>query len=347
MFVGGCTAMNKNKPPFTLTNEMVNLVAEITEKLGRLEESNKVGNNLHLRRENRIKTVKSTTAIENNTLSLKQVTDVINGKIVMGKSDEIIEVKNSFVSYEKMYEYNPFIIKSFLQAHKYITANLVKSSGKFRSGDVGVFDGDKVIHMGARPEFVHGLITDLFEWAEDTDTHPLIVSAVVHYEIEYIHPFEDGNGRIGRLWQTTILSKWKAIFEYIPIETIVYKYQQDYYDSLSLSRKDNSSNKFILFMLEAINESLDEFDGIEITDIITDKFTDKLSPMQLRVLTYMIKYLLTHESVTNQKARELINKSAESTKKYLNSLVDAKILISTGENKGRKYKLNEAALRSE
>ena len=339
--------MATNKPPFTLTDKMVNLIAEITEKLGRLEENNKLENNLHLRRENRIRTIKSTTAIENNTLSLKQVTDVINGKIVVGKKDEIIEVQNSFVSYERMKEYNPYSLKSFLQAHKYITTTLIQSAGEFRSGDVGVFDGAKVIHMGARPEFVNDLIKELFEWAKNTDAHPLIVSAVVHYEIEYIHPFADGNGRIGRLWQTTIISKWKSIFEYIPIETIVYKYQQEYYDAISLSRKDNSSNIFIIFMLKAINESLDEFIGIEITDIITDKVTDKLSPMQLRVLTYMIKYLLTYENITNQKARELIGKSAESTKKYLNSLVEANILISVGKNKGRKYKLNYEVLKNE
>jgi Uncharacterized conserved protein len=339
--------MSMNKPPFTLTDKMVNLIAEITEKLGRLEESNKLENNLHLRRENRIKTIKSTTAIENNTLSLKQVTDVVNGKIVIGKSDEITEVANSFISYEKIPEYNPYTIKSFLQAHKYITTALLKASGKFRSGDVGVFDDDKVIHMGARPEFVNDLIKELFEWAKNTDTHPLIVSAVVHYEIEYIHPFEDGNGRIGRLWQTTILSKWKPVFEYIPIETIVYKYQQDYYDAISLSRKDNSSNKFILFMLDAINESLDEFDDIEITDIVTDIVTDKLSPMELKVLNPIIKYLLKRETIDNKKAQALTNKSAGSIKKYLNTFAELGILIKIGENKGRKYKLNEATLKSE
>ena len=336
--------MKKNAPPFTLTDEMVNLIAEVTEKLGRLEESQRIENNLHLRKENRIKTIKSTTAIENNTLSLKQVTDVINGKRGIGKIDEITEVKNSFLAYEKMSGYNPFTIKSLLQAHGYITTALLKKPGKFRLGDVGVFDGNKVIHIGARPEFVHDLIQDLLDWADKTDSHPLIVSAVVHYEIEYIHPFEDGNGRIGRLWQTVILSKWKPIFEYIPIETIVYKYQQNYYNAISQSRKDNSSNCFILFMLAAINEAHDELDGIELTDIITDIITDKLSPMEIEVLTPVVKYLLKHDTINNKKAQDITAKSAVSIKKYLSTFSELNILIKIGENKGRKYKLNETIL---
>ena len=338
--------MSQSKPPFELNDKMVNLIAEITEKLGRLEESKCIENNLHLRKENRIKTIKSTTAIENNTLTLKQVTDVLNGKRVIGKSSEIIEVKNAFTAYDKITEYNPFTIKSFLQAHSYITTTLIKQSGKFRTGDVGVFDGDKVVHMGARPEFVNNLIKNLFRWAKGSDTHPLIVSAVVHYEIEYIHPFDDGNGRIGRLWQTTILSKWKDVFEYIPIENIVYRHQQEYYDALAESRKDGNANRFILFMLSAINETLEEIDDIEATDIITDKITDKLTPMELRILTYFLKYLLLHESITNQKAQVLTDKSAESIKKYLNRLTKAGILIKIGENKGRKYKLNNDALKN-
>ena len=250
--------MDKNKPPFNFTNEMVNMIAEITEKLGKLEERQSIESNLHLRRESRIKTIQSTTAIESNPLSIKQVTDVINGKIVLGKLDEIQEIKNAFTAYEKIASYNPYDIKSFLQAHKYLMESLVEKSGQFRTGDVGVLDGDRVVHLGARPEFVYDLIKDLFNWAENTDTHPLIIGAVVHYEIEYIHPFDDGNGRMGRLWQTTILSRWKNVFEYIPIETIVYKYQREYYEAISMSTIDGISNKFIIFMLKATNEALDD-----------------------------------------------------------------------------------------
>lgn len=337
--------MEINKPPFEFNDEMINLIAEINNKLGKLEESKKIENNLHLRRQNRIKTIKSTTAIENNTLTLKQVTDAINGKVVVGKQEEIKEVKNVFIAYENISKYNPYDIKSFLRAHSYITDSLIKNAGRFRDSDVGVYNGDKVVHMGARPQFVYGLIEDLFKWAKNTDTHPLIVSAVVHYEIETIHPFDDGNGRIGRLWQTTILSNWKSVFEYIPIETIVYKYQQDYYNAIEESRNDGISNKFILFMLNAINEVFDELDDIQITDIVTDIVTEKLSNMEINVLTPIVKYLLKYNEIDNSKVQELTNKGAESIKKYLNKFAKLNILISIGENKGRKYKLNKEVLK--
>jgi Fic family protein len=333
--------MEKNKPPFELDNEMINLIAEITEKIGRLEESGRIDNNLLLRRENRIKTIKSTTAIENNTLSLKQVSDIINGKVVLGNKDEIQEVKNAFTSYMNIAEYNPYDIKSFLKAHATITDALIQNAGKFRSGDVGVFDGEQVIHIGARPEFVPNLVKDLLKWAEKTDTHPLVVSAVVHYEIEYIHPFDDGNGRIGRLWQTLILYNWKKVFEHIPVETIVHKYQQDYYNAIEQSKRDGLDNRFILFMLKAINETLDDLEDIELTDIVPDIITEKLTPMEKTVLTAIVKYLLKHETIDNNKAQELSGKSAESIKKYLSKFAKINVLIPVGEKKGRKYKLNK------
>jgi Uncharacterized conserved protein len=334
-----------NKPPYDINDEMINIIAQITEKIGKLEESKKIENNLHLRKENRIKTIKSTTAIENNTLSLSQVTDVLNGKRVIGNTLEITEVKNAFTAYEKISEYDPYKIESFLKAHSYITESLIADSGKFRSGDVGVFDGDKVVHMGARPQFIFDLVQDLFDWARMTAAHPLIVSAVVHYEIEYIHPFDDGNGRIGRLWQTTILSKWKKVFEYIPIETIVHKYQEEYYNAIASSKADGKADKFIVFMLEAIDEALSEVDDIEITDIITDIVTDKLSSAEIKVLLPIVKYLLKNDFLDNDRAQILTDRGAESVKKHLSKLTKLNILISVGENKGRKYKLNSEVLK--
>ncbi len=339
--------MQMNILPFIFNDEMVNLIAEITEKVIKLEENEKIENNLHLRKQNRIKTIKSTTAIENNTLSLKQVTDVINGKIVIGKADEIKEVKNTFNAYEKISDYEPYNIKSFLKAHYYITESILKSAGRFRDGDVGVLEDGRVIHLGARPQFVYALIDELFKWAKSSQTHPLILSAIVHFEIETIHPFEDGNGRIGRLWQTTILSKWKSIFEFIPIETIVYKYQQDYYNALEESRRDSSPNKFIQFMLNAINETLDAMEDIELTDILTDIITEKLSSTEKDVLKPIIKYLLKYEIIDNSRAQEITSKGAESTKKYLNKFVKLNILTPVGENKGRKYKLDERILKND
>ena len=331
--------------PFAFNDEMVNLIAKINEKVARLEESQKLENNLHLRKENRIKTVKSTTAIENNTLSLKQVTDVINGKLVVGNPLEITEVKNTFNAYEHLQEYEPYNIKSFLTAHFYITESRIKSAGKFRIGDVGVLEGKKLVHLGARPQFIYGLIEELFDFAKNSLSHPLIISSVVHYEIETIHPFDDGNGRIGRLWQTAILSKWKKIFEHIPIETVVYKYQSEYYNALEESRETSDSSKFILFMLNAINETLDDVEEMQITDIITDIITDKLSSMEIKVFTTIIKFLLKNEEIDNLKVQELTGKGAESVKKYLSKFVKLALLIPIGQNKGRKYKLNNEILK--
>ncbi len=333
-----------NKPPFELNNEMLNIVASITEKVGRIEESKKIENNLYLRKQNRIKTIKATTAIENNTLSLKQVADVINGKVVIGKQKEIKEVKNAFRAYENICNYDPFEINSFLIAHSYITESLVETPGKLRTGDVAIYEGEKVVHVGARAEYVYDLVENLFKWAKATDTHPLIVSSVVHYEIETIHPFEDGNGRIGRLWQTMILSSWRNIFENIPIETIVYKYQNEYYKAIEKSRTENLANRFILFMLNAIDETLNEVEDVEITDIITDIITDKLSKTELTVLTPKVKYLLKQETIDNSKAQALTNKGVESVKKYLNKFTKLNILILIGQNKGRKYRLNREVL---
>ncbi len=333
--------METNKPPFELTDDIVNMIAIINEKLGVIRAEGSYGNNLHLRKNNLLKTIQSTTAIENNTLSLKQVTDVINGKRVIGSQREIKEVKNAFEAYEHISEYDPYSIDSFLQAHAYLTDMLVKTSGDFRKTDVAVYAGDQVVHVGARPQFVYNLMKDLFKWAKNTKTHPLIVSTAVHYEIEFIHPFEDGNGRIGRLWQTLILSQWNELFAYIPVETIIYQYQQEYYQAINQSDQVGSSNIFIEFMLKAIIEALNSFDNMKITDMFTEIITDKLSNTEKEVLVTIFKYLKNTGSINNKKATELTGKSNESIKKYLNKFSQLNILIPQGENKGRKYILNK------
>jgi Fic family protein len=185
-------------------------------------------------------------------LSLDEVTDVINGKLVAGKQAEIKEVKNAFEAYDKIMTFDPFSVKDFLKAHKLMMDGLVKESGKFRNGDVGVFDGDVLIHAGARPQFVPQFIEDLFVWAKETELHPVMKSAVVHSEIETIHPFADGNGRMGRLWQTLLLAKWNPIFEWIPMESVVYQKRPEYYEALRKTQRDNDSGGFIEFNLSAI-----------------------------------------------------------------------------------------------
>jgi Fic family protein len=188
---------------------------------------------------------------------LDEVIDVIAGKPVAGKQTEIKEVKNAYAVYEKILTFDPYSVKDFLKAHRLMTDGLIKESGKFRSGDVGVFDGDVVIHFGARPRFVPELVEELFEWAKTAELHPALKSAIVHCEIETIHPFADGNGRMGRLWQTLILANWNEVFAWIPMESLVYERRPQYYDALQNAQKTNDSGEFIEFTLSAILGTLE------------------------------------------------------------------------------------------
>ncbi|WP_187378552.1 MULTISPECIES: Fic family protein [Oceanobacillus] len=246
------------KPPFDITDHMLNRIVEISELTGELKFEYE--RNLHLRKDNRIRSIQSSLAIENNTLTVQQVTDIIDGKKVLGSPKEIKEVKNAYDAYEEILSFDPYSIKDFLLAHGYLTHELVEFSGRFRQKDVGVFDTKgNVIHVGARPQFIESLVKDLFTWAKTATTPALIKSCVMHYEIEAIHPFEDGNGRMGRFWQNVILSQWQPIFAWIPIETIIYEHQQRYYDVLALADKDNNSTDFIEFMLDVILETLQNY----------------------------------------------------------------------------------------
>jgi len=241
-----------NKPPYTITEKAADYLAKIVELATRLEFGTGFIRDIKLHRKNRIRTIHSSLGIEGNSLSLNEVTAVIEGKTVAGRQEEIKEVKNAYEAYDQIMAFNPYSIVDFLKAHKLMTQGLLKESGKFRSGDVGVFDGSKPIHIGARPQFVPQLMADLFEWAKTSELHPVLKSAILHYEIETIHPFADGNGRIGRLWQTLLLAKWKEIFKWIPMESVLYQNRPLYYQAIEDSRAANDSGAFIEFTLSAI-----------------------------------------------------------------------------------------------
>ena len=330
-----------NIPTYTITTKTIDLVAQIAEKLGEIRGSGEYSRNLRLRKINRLRSIQSSLAIENNTLTLGQVTDIIEGKRVLGLPHEIQEVKNAYQAYEHLLEYDPYKVADFLKAHQLMTTQLVADAGHFRSQGVGVFEGSKLIHAGASYQFVPQLVTDLFLWAKKTDTHPLIKSAIVHFEIEFIHPFIDGNGRIGRLWQTLILSKWNELFAWLPVETVVYENQQGYYDALATSQKSGDSESFIEFMLNAILQALEELPVRKITDIFTDINTDKLSKNELEFLEQIANYIDKNGEITNYRAQLLTNKSDVSVKKYFAKLVNLDLLKVEGKNKGRKYKINK------
>ena len=248
------------KPPFTITNAILKYVASISEKLGKLNAVQGLENKPHLRKNNRIKSIHASLKIEANSLSLGQVRDVINGKLVLGEQKEIQEVKNAYAAYEKLSEIDPYSINDLKHYHGIMTRYLVDEAGEFRSSEEGVFSGERCIFMAPPARLVPQLMSNLFAWMKSAkdDVHPLILSSIFHYEFVFIHPFTDGNGRMARLWHTAMLAKWKPILEYIPIESQIEKFQEEYYDAISKCHMEGASTIFIEFMLSQIDKILDE-----------------------------------------------------------------------------------------
>ncbi len=251
------------KPPFTISEKTLNLVAEIMEIVTKLTMIEVEGINPKLRRNNRIKTIQASLAIENNSLSLDQVTAILNGKRILGPGQDIKEVQNAYEAYELLLDFNPYDVSSLLEAHKILMNDLTKEAGTIRSGGVGIFAGENLIHMAPPASFVPEQISQLLLWAKNSEVHPLIKSCVFHYEFEFIHPFADGNGRMGRMWQTLILYTWKRLFGWLPVESLVKDRQDNYYKVLGECDKAADSVKFIEFMLESIRDSLVEISSTE------------------------------------------------------------------------------------
>ena len=259
--------MEEYKPPFTITNKMLSYVSAISEKIGKITAISNMEAKPHLRRNNRIKSIHSSLKIEANSLTLGQVRDVINGKAVLGKQKEIQEVKNAYAAYEHLLDIDPYNIRQLKQLHGIMTQYLVEESGEFRSGEEGVFNGDQCIFMAPPARFVPQLMSELFNWMKkaQNEVHPLILSSVFHYEFVFIHPFSDGNGRMARLWHTAILAKWKSVFEYIPIESQIEKFQEEYYEAIAQCHVVGESTLFIEFMLSQIDKILDDI-SIQISE---------------------------------------------------------------------------------
>ncbi|KPN70902.1 Fic family protein [Neisseria sp. 83E34] len=322
------------KPPFSITNHILNLIVEISHIIGRLQFQYE--RNLYLRKENRIRSIQSSLAIENNSLTIEQVTDIINGKRVLGNPKEIQEVKNAYDAYEEILNFNPYRIGDFLKAHGLLTEGIVRQAGGFRHKDVGIFAADgTLLHMGARPQFVPDLMEKLFAWAETDDTPMLVKSAVVHYEIEMIHPFEDGNGRMGRLWQSVMLSSWNPLFAWIPVETMVYGNQQGYYRVLTEADKANNSTVFVEFMLDMLLQTLKVYALDATNDVANTQISEKARQAYLPIR----RYLEENAEISNSRAQQLTGKSAATVRKYLAELTEAGLLEAVGTGKGRVYRL--------
>jgi len=314
-------------PPFTINDEILSLVSEISEQIGALNAL--LGNSMPspmLRKENQIKTIHSSLAIEHNSLSLQQVTDIIEGKHVLGAPNEIQEVKNAVQAYQLMQQLDAFKEKDLLKAHRLMMQDLVAKSGQYRTEGVGVFDGDRCLHMAPPPQRVPELMRDLFAWLRTTDTHPLITSCVFHYEFEFIHPFIDGNGRMGRYWQTMILARWKSIFAWLPVETIVKQNQQEYYNAIARSDAAGDSTVFILFMLKCLQATIKH----EVENKVDNKVEDKLlTDSEQRI----VKLMTEDAHITIAEICKKTKLSAAGVNKILASLRNKGIIKRIGANK--------------
>lgn len=311
--------MHNKKPPFEITNEILDAITEIAELVGKVSATQGLSTNPALRRSNRIRTIYSSLAIEQNTLSLEQVTAVINGKQVLAPLKDIAEVKNAYEIYEMMDTMNPYSVEDLLNAHGVMTRGLVNESGSFRSGPVGVVDkAGNVLHLGTLPDYVPTLIYELVDWVKNSDIHMLIKSCVFHYEFELIHPFADGNGRIGRLWHTLLLTQWKSMFAWLPIESIIHDRQDEYYKAINQSNYEGESTAFIVFMLNAIKEALME--AVETTVL-----TEKMSYKELR--WYKIEqFLQKNEFITNSDVRQMFQVSSATANRILAKLTDEGVI---------------------
>ena len=315
------------KPPFEITSKIIELISNISEKIGEINHLQNNPYHIRLRKENRIKTIHSSLAIENNSLNLKQITAIIEGKHVLGNPNEIKEVKNSIQAYDLLLTLNPYNEKDLLKAHKLMMQDLVEKNGKYRTDGVGIFDGEKVVHLAPPADRVPELMFDLFELIKTSDVHPLIKSCVFHYEFEFIHPFQDGNGRMGRLWQTAILKEWKEIFAWLPVETLIKEKQKEYYNVLGASDSSANSTKFIEFMLSLILNTIEEI--IETEKKVTKKVTIKVTLNQQKI----IDAINANPYVTQEELAKIIDITKKSITANMKKLQNSGLIKRVGANK--------------
>lgn len=314
--------MRNKQPPFEITHRMIDDVAEIAALVGNLTATDALSASPTLRRSNRIRTIHGSLAIEQNTLTLEQVTAVLNGKQVLAPPRDIAEVRNAYEIYERLEDLDPYSVDDLLTAHGILTRGLVEESGMFRTKPVGVVDREgRILHFSTLPQYVPDLVLELLDWARTSEVHMLIRSCVFHYELELIHPFADGNGRMGRLWHTLLLFQWNPVFAWLPVESIIHARQQAYYDAINASNEAGESTAFVEFMLSAIQASLIE--AVEMSDVMRDGKPDKASLRWNKIRSY----LATHDSVMNADVRELCGVSAATANRILAGLVSAGKLV--------------------
>lgn len=315
------------RPPYTITSKILQLIASISEKIGEVKSARLIKPPTELRKRNRIKTIQSSLEIEGNTLTVEQITDLLNNERVLAPKKDIIEVKNAIHTYENIYKLDVYDINSLCEAHKMMMDNLVKNAGNIRSTSVGIVKGNQITHVAPPGQMVYPLLNDLFGYLKDDEDIILIKSCVFHYEFEFIHPFVDGNGRLGRLWQTMILKEYSPVFEFLPIETLVKERQQDYYKALANSDGQGESTLFIEFMLEIINNALE--------DLLK---TQQLSPTNIDRIDSFKHFVGNNEFSRQDYMRHNKDISPATASRDLKTAVEDGKLIKLGDKRTTKYK---------
>ena len=313
-------SMKNKNPPFEITNRIVSLVAEIGELTGRLTTTQGLSMSPILRRNNRIRTIRASLAIEQNSLSIDQVTAILNGKRIIAPPKDIAEVQNAFEIYERMDEMDPYSVDDLFTAHGVMMRGLNDEAGSFRSKPIGVVNqAGQILHFGSLPKVVPELVVRLLNWIRDSELHMLIRSCVFHYEFEVIHPFADGNGRMGRLWHTLLLSKWNQLFAWLPVESIIHDRQQEYYNAINISNNQADGTVFIEFMLSSIKASLVE------TLNVSDEMSAGMSVASISKEDFrraeIEKFLKQHSFIMNADVRLLFNISAATANRILAAFV--------------------------
>ena len=315
-------------PPFTVSAEAINLIAEISAQIERYAIRLEQEDGLRLRKANRIKTIHSSLAIEGNTLSEDEVRDIIDGKSVVAPIRQIQEVKNAIQTYEMYPTLDAFKEKDLLRAHSVMMQALVDDAGRYRRGGVGVYGEKGLVHLAPPADRVPLLMKDLFDWLQHSKDHLLIRSCVFHYEFEFIHPFIDGNGRTGRLWQSLILGKLHPLFEHLPVENMVYSNQQQYYDAITASSKAGQSGPFIDFMLGEIYKTLKAHQGAPLQGKLHDKF-----PEMPQKAIAVLEVIHAHRGFNAAEIGEQVGLSERQVKTYITQLKEVGLIVRIGSNK--------------
>lgn len=313
--------MDKYTPPFTITNTMLSLAAEIGEKTGRITSYRSFDTKPYLRRNNRIRSIHSSLAIEANSLTLDEVKNVIDGRIIIGPEKEIQEVKNAYQAYDMLGQFDPYSLQDLQKIHGIMTYLTIQDSGVFRSHNEGVFNGNRCIFMAPPPQLVPNQMRNLFAWMQEArkTVHPLILSSVFHYEFVFIHPFSDGNGRMARLWQTALLAEWNPVFQYLPLESRIQEFQDGYYDAIVKCHSAESSNSFIEFILDKINLTLDR--ALQQMTAKENMLSEQIQEL-MNIMEYGVPY------TANQLMKQLGLKSKANFRKlYLVPALDKELII--------------------